>query len=254
VRISVVRGEREARLAVEGDIDHANAHELTGAFRGVLHPGGGRITLDFSEVTYVDSAGVCAIHDMAHEADGRQTIEIVEASPQVQRILRFAGLGMCEGVHLNLQAHEQDPACQGVLPGLESHQAATSWASSFPSRLDQLGLVRAFVEKLADRAGLAESRTFDLKVAVSEASANAIEHGLGEGDLRVTGVQNRDRLTITVCHPGDFRPRPSYDPAGAHRGMGLPLMFTLTDEVTVACSRAMGTSVSLSVLLHSGGE
>lgn len=77
---------------------------------------------------------------------------------------------------------------------------------SFPCRLDQLPLIREFVEQEAAGAPLDEARTFDLKVAVSEASANAIEHGSDERDLEVSATREMGRLTVTVSHPGAFRP------------------------------------------------
>jgi anti-sigma regulatory factor (Ser/Thr protein kinase) len=120
---------------------------------------------------------------------------------------------------------------------------------TFPSRLDQLALIRQFVEEVAAAIPLGNSATFDLKTAVSEASANAIEHGLGEGDLEVSAKRGHGRLTITVSHPGGFRPRVDGDPTRAHRGMGLPLMVALTNELTVTRPRRGGTSVSLSVFL-----
>jgi anti-sigma regulatory factor (Ser/Thr protein kinase) len=115
--------------------------------------------------------------------------------------------------------------------------------------LDQLPLIRQFVEETASAVPLGSSGTFDLKVAVSEASANAIEHGLGDGDLEVSAKHGHGRLTITVCPPGGFRPRIDGDPARSHRGMGFPLMLALINELTVTRPRHGGTRVKLSVFL-----
>ena len=59
-----------------------------------------------------------------------------------------------------------------------------------------------------------------------------------------------DRLTITVSQPGAFRPRIGDNPARADRGMGLPLMLALTNEVKVSRLRSRGTSVALSVFIR----
>ena len=118
---------------------------------------------------------------------------------------------------------------------------------TFPSRFDQLALIREFVGKVVADVPLDNARAFDLKVAVSEASANAIEHGLGEGDLEVSAKRGCGRITVTVSHPGAFRPLTSDDSARAHRGMGLPLILALTNELTVSCPNGGGTSVSLSM-------
>ena len=120
---------------------------------------------------------------------------------------------------------------------------------TFPPDFDQLPQIREFVEQVAAAVPLDESRTFGLKAAVSEASTNAIEHGLGKGDVRVSAKRMPGRLTVTVSQPGAFRPRIGDNPDRADRGMGLPLMLALTNEVTVSCSRSRGTSVALSVFL-----
>ena len=120
---------------------------------------------------------------------------------------------------------------------------------TFPPQLDQLALIRQFVADVAATTSLGSSGTYDLMVAVSEASANAIEHGLGQGDLQVSTSRSPGRLTVSVRHPGAFRPRMDGDPARAHRGMGLPLMLALTNELTVSRPRSGGTCVSLSVFL-----
>ena len=135
----------------------------------------------------------------------------------------------------------------GVMPVAGTDLRSTT--RRFPSRLDQLALIRQFVEEVAAATALGSSATYDLKVAVSEASANAIEHGLGEGELEVSARRRRGRLTVTVCHPGAFRPRIGGDPTRAHRGMGIPLMLALTNELIVTRPRDGGTRVSLSVFL-----
>ena len=58
-----------------------------------------------------------------------------------------------------------------------------------------LKTVRTFVEDAAVEAGLGQERAFDLKVAASEACANALEHGSnGGGCLRVSAAGFEARL------------------------------------------------------------
>jgi anti-sigma regulatory factor (Ser/Thr protein kinase) len=124
-----------------------------------------------------------------------------------------------------------------------------SQTRTFPSDFDQLARIRQFVGEMAAAALLDDAHSFDLKVAVSEASANAIEHGVGKGDLRISVQCRRHQLIVTVCHPGGFRPRTGNDPTRVDRGMGLPLMLALTDEVTMSCPQGRGTRLMLSVTL-----
>jgi anti-sigma regulatory factor (Ser/Thr protein kinase) len=140
---------------------------------------------------------------------------------------------------------------QGMCPSCTTCRPAgpRSRTRIFPPHLDQLSLIREFVEEIAAPTSLGSCDTYNLKLAVSEASANAIEHGVGQGDLKVSASRRRDRITFTVCHPGAFLPRIGNDPARADRGMGLPLMLALTDELRVSRPPGGGTRVTLSVFL-----
>jgi len=116
---------------------------------------------------------------------------------------------------------------------------------------DQLVLVRRFVEEVAREASLDAEKAFDLKVAVCEACANAVEHGCeGSGFVEIRALLGHRRLTLVVTDSGCFRP-PSYcDGPLPKRGLGLPLMVALMDEVVFTRSPAGGTQVSLSLALE----
>jgi len=127
-----------------------------------------------------------------------------------------------------------------------------------PARAEHLALVRAVVTALADStAHLAPARLEDLRLAVSEASMNAIE---------AYGRQGRPGAPITmrlVAEPGSIEieigdeaggfdpdglvPHPPADaPERLHheRGLGVPLMRQLADEVEFRDERG-GTTVRL---------
>ncbi len=124
------------------------------------------------------------------------------------------------------------------------------WAICVDPHTESLADVRRFVEQVAIEARLNAERTFDLKVAVSEACANAVEHaGCEAKPLKVSARLNNRRLTFVVRDDGLFRP-PSYTREGyGSRGLGLPLMVTLMDEVNFAKTPDGGTEVTLSLLL-----
>jgi anti-sigma regulatory factor (Ser/Thr protein kinase) len=113
--------------------------------------------------------------------------------------------------------------------------------------LENLGEVRSLVEDLATAAHLDEEQTYDLKVAVSEACANAMEHPDKKDKVRVAAWLKPDRLVVEVKAPGEFRVKQSN--GNRHRGLGLPLMVALVDEVLFARPRGNGTNVRLSVFL-----
>jgi len=116
----------------------------------------------------------------------------------------------------------------------------------------RLAEIRHFVEQVALEAALGVERVFDLKVAVSEACANAIEHtGRDEVPLEVCARLNAHRLTFVVSDTGLFRPPAPPREGANYRGLGLPLMVALMDEVSFVRIPGGGTAVSLSVLLDS---
>lgn len=126
-----------------------------------------------------------------------------------------------------------------------------------PARAEYVGLARLVVSSLASaRRALADDRVDDLKLAVSEACTNAIEaHADAVVDERVTlrWSEGDDRLQVQVEDRGQgFDPEnlpehpPVTDPERLdfERGLGIPLIRTLVDEVEFDPSAA-GTSVRL---------
>jgi serine/threonine-protein kinase RsbW len=120
----------------------------------------------------------------------------------------------------------------------------------------RLAEIRRFVEMVAEEASIDANKAFDLKVAVSEACANAVEHSGGQhAPLQVYAFLYPDRIVFEICDSGDFRvpgaPQPaSGEPMGRdNRGLGLPLMVALMDEVRFAKTRGGGTHVTLSLFL-----
>jgi serine/threonine-protein kinase RsbW len=117
----------------------------------------------------------------------------------------------------------------------------------------RLAEIRRFVEEVATEVALDLERVFDLKVAVSEACANAVEHaGCDAVPLEVCARLRARRLTFVVTDTGLFRPPCLPRESFQNRGLGLPLMVALMDEVSFSRAPGGGTTVSLSVLLDRG--
>jgi len=116
-----------------------------------------------------------------------------------------------------------------------------------PARAEYVGLARLVVSSLASsRRTLADDRIDDLKLALSEACTNAIEAhaevGVHEAVL-VRWTEGDDRLEVEVEDRG-----PGFDPStlpehppvtdperlNFERGLGIPLIRSLVDEVSFA--------------------
>lgn len=124
-----------------------------------------------------------------------------------------------------------------------------------PAEPEFVGLVRLFVSSLAtSRRELADDRVDDLKLAVSEACTNAIDaHDDRTDRVVVRWSESDDRLEIAVDDRGpgfdpDALPEhpPVTDPERLNfeRGLGIPLIRSLVDEVSFVTSEK-GTTVNL---------
>lgn len=128
-----------------------------------------------------------------------------------------------------------------------------------PASAEYIAIARLVVSSLASsRRALADDRIDDLKLAVSEACTNAIEaHGSASTNehVRIRIWENEVKLDVAVEDRGHgFDPEtlpehpPVTDPERLHfeRGLGIPLIRTLVDDVRFDPS-ANGTSVRMTV-------
>lgn len=128
-----------------------------------------------------------------------------------------------------------------------------------PARADFVSFVRVVVAAAAElEPDIPNERIEDLKLAVSEATTNAINaHGRGRSDERIR-VECRlvdDEVTVLIHDEGPgFEPDDVPDlPAPDHpdrllheSGLGVHLMQTLADESSIT-SDGRGTDVKLTV-------
>ena len=112
----------------------------------------------------------------------------------------------------------------------------------FPARFDQLDAIRGFATQAARDAGMDDSQTYAVELAMDEACTNIIEHayhGEDGGDIECTCDYNKSSLTMVIRdHGKPFDPsnvsEPDLDadidsrPVG---GLGIYLIKKLMDEV-----------------------
>lgn len=128
-----------------------------------------------------------------------------------------------------------------------------------PPRSDHLALVRLVVEGAARIGGvLPDRRLDDLRLAVSEACANAFDAQIeasSDAPITIAIELDPDAIAVTVTdHAGGFAVEdvdpipPATDPGRLRheRGLGIPLMRSLVDELTFTPT-GDGTSVRLVV-------
>lgn len=119
---------------------------------------------------------------------------------------------------------------------------------SIASEMKNLAIVRQKVDDVASECGFTEADIYQMKVAVSEAVANAIEHGSPNGPKSIVHVYiecDSQRTVIEVLDQGVFKARlPVANGRPSHRGRGIFLMTALMDEVNIS-EKPNGTLVRL---------
>ena len=135
-----------------------------------------------------------------------------------------------------------------------------------PARPEYLSLVRSLVVEAAEMdTNLSQERVEDFKVAVSEATTNAIEahaRACRDESIRIRCKITEDRLEFHITDRGfgfypdqiQVLPEPD-DPSRLNfeRGLGIYLMRVLSDDVEIT-SGPDGTQVCLAIQLSTNNS
>lgn len=119
---------------------------------------------------------------------------------------------------------------------------------SFPAKAEYVGVIRLTLSGIANRMGFSYDEIEDIKIALSEACTNAVEHAYKQeekGNIRIGFGIYKDRLELVVADNGqsfDFdKVREELGPYTESQpvetlpegGLGLFLIQTLMDDVKV---------------------
>jgi serine/threonine-protein kinase RsbW len=122
---------------------------------------------------------------------------------------------------------------------------------TIPAQSRYLVLPRLGLAGIAPVAGLDEETLADLKLAVTEACANAVRHAYpdGQGHVHVRMELEPGRLVIRVADRGrglqgdDVE---AWDASGLREeGMGLSIIQAIVDELEIESSPGAGTALRL---------
>ena len=134
-----------------------------------------------------------------------------------------------------------------------------------PSRTDCLSLIRVFVARVADRAGLTQDDVDQVELAVDEACANVMLHAHAlNPDMQVHVVLDVEPQKLIIGVTDEGRP---FDPTSvpvpdldaylaAHRvgGLGIYLIRRLMDEVQYCRSQDGRNELRMAKYLDSPAE
>jgi serine/threonine-protein kinase RsbW len=131
-----------------------------------------------------------------------------------------------------------------------------------PAKPDFVGVVRLTISGIANRMGFAFDEIEDIKIAVSEACTNVVNHAYSDSDMgqiRIGCNLHGDRLEVTVVDQGksfDYnKVTENLGPVDGkpveqltEGGLGLFLIETLMDKVEI--SGEAGVIVMMTKYLH----
>ena len=121
-------------------------------------------------------------------------------------------------------------------------------ALRIPCSPEYVSVARLTISAVASRMNFGIDDIDDLKLAVGEACANAIEHA-AEGDIDIICTMEPDQLVLSVkdCgigfDPGAPRVEPVDEPPVG--GLGLILIQALMDDVQIHSDPERGTEVRM---------
>src|SRR5919201_308010 len=106
---------------------------------------------------------------------------------------------------------------------------------SLPAELSRLRDARGFADAAAEAFGFDEMVRYQIKMAVSEGMANAVEHGSSSPahEIHLRAVAEGDSLAFYIRDTGRFVPRVSPRGDLPERGRGLAFLGQLMDEVDI---------------------
>jgi serine/threonine-protein kinase RsbW len=131
------------------------------------------------------------------------------------------------------------------------------WSLHLRREAASVPLARRLLLGTMETAGVDPDVSYDLSLALSEACANAVEHGGESGPrdsteaYRVTAYLDGEkcRIEVTDSGPGFSPVRPRPTPMEAEHGRGLCLIHELADHVQIGNKPGRGAVVSFDKIL-----
>lgn len=127
----------------------------------------------------------------------------------------------------------------------ESTGPGEHWHATFPATVPAARAIRVKIGAMAARYGLSEERVWAVRLAVSEAATNAIQHayrGSQCGMIAAAAWVDDGHLRIVIADEG-LGMTPRTDSPGL--GLGLPLIAALADTMAVVCRDQGGTEIHM---------
>ena len=232
----VIGTGEEPTITLRGELGFNNVNVIIEAVNGLTDSGITSISVDARELVFMDSTGVSVLVDLARTFVKRGgEVKLIPSSSQLSRILSSCGFSKL----FKLQSVKESGVVEFEVPG----------------RAEMISYIRARVADFALSMPFTRDDIEDIKLAVGEASTNAIRYGTTAECCNV-GVRlekRRDAMKICITDKGcGFNPDalciPPIDDF-SEGGRGILFMRVLMDEVKFHIGNP-GTSVEMTKRFH----
>jgi len=243
LEILVDYGE-EPTVTLRGEVDFRNMSRVRQAICSLVESGKRSVRVDLGELSFMDSTGVSALVDAARVMlPTGGNVKLVSPSPQVVKVIEKSGAS--EAFSFEKAAPIGARTTRAV-----KQPVADRIEFEVPSRAEMIAYIRARAADFASSLSFSPEQIEDIRLAVGEASANALRHGANPDWCKVGVKMEKDahRVKISIIDRGcGFDPSTVCVPAvGSLRegGRGIMFMKALMDEVRFHFSNP-GTCVEL---------
>jgi serine/threonine-protein kinase RsbW len=214
---------------------------------------------DLQGVDFMDSAGLgmlLACQTYVEETGG--SLRLICSQPKILRTFQIAGIPDRRLVKSSL---EEALAGEDIAARSEARPPAISSGIvelRLPPRPEFISVARLTAAGVCHRLDLTYLETEDIKLALGEACANAIQHGSGSWEERspieISFEILPDRLQIEVTDPDsevdwDYALGEGARRDGVSAGVGIAVMRHVMDEVEFRGGRGRGASVRMTKYL-----
>ncbi len=240
----IVDRSEEPTVTLRGEVDFRNTSRVRQAIRSLIEHGETSVNVDLRELVFMDSTGVSALIDAARSAAPKGArVKLVAPSPQLIKVLKKTG---------SSKAFGYDKASRGRGYGecLSFKETRNCVEFEVPSRAEAIPYIRHRVAEFACSMPFGADEIEDIKLAVGEASANALQHGANPKwrRMRVKMERRKDGVRVSICDKGPgFDPKKVCTPKPGSLctgGRGIMFMRALMDDVKFYFSKP-GTRVQL---------
>ena len=122
-------------------------------------------------------------------------------------------------------------------------------ALSLPQEVESIALIRVVASDALARLGIVEDCVDDIRLALSEACTNVLEHAAADDEYEVRLLVDDDTCEISVADTGTHLDADALDgtmpDSGSARGRGVAIMHAVMDQVAFTSEPETGTIVHL---------